>query len=101
MTSTPMPAPEVAARYDFVICGSGSSGSVVAGRLSENPDVTVLLLEAGETDDVSAVHDPTQWPLNLGSERDWCFVSQPSAHLKGRSVLLSMGKVLGGGRAST
>lgn len=97
MTSTPMPAPEVAARYDFVICGSGSSGSVVAGRLSENPDVTVLLLEAGETDDVSAVHDPTQWPLNLGSERDWCFVSQPSAHLKGRSVLLSMGKVLGGG----
>ncbi|OBH65491.1 oxidoreductase [Mycobacterium intracellulare] len=92
-----MPAPEVAARYDFVICGSGSSGSVVAGRLSENPDVTVLLLEAGETDDVSAVHDPTQWPLNLGSERDWCFVSQPSAHLKGRSVLLSMGKVLGGG----
>jgi choline dehydrogenase len=89
--------PGVAPRYDFVVCGSGSSGSVVAARLAENPDVTVLLLEAGGTDDVPAVHDPSQWPLNLGTERDWGFVSEPSAHLNGRSIPLSMGKVLGGG----
>lgn len=88
---------DVAPRYDFVVCGSGSAGSVVAGRLAENPDVTVLLLEAGGTDEAPAVQDPSQWPLNLGSERDWGFVSQPSAHLNGRSVPLSMGKVLGGG----
>lgn len=87
----------IAPRYDFVVCGSGSSGSVVASRLAENPDVRVLLLEAGGTDDVPAVHDPSQWPLNLGSERDWDFVSQPSVHLNGRSIALSMGKVLGGG----
>lgn len=87
----------VAPRYDFVVCGSGSSGSVVAGRLAENPDITVLLLEAGGTDDVPAVQDPSQWPLNLGSERDWGFVSQPNPHLNGRSIPLSTGKVLGGG----
>lgn len=88
---------EIAPHYDFVVCGSGSSGSVVAGRLAEDPDVTVLLLEAGGTDDVPAVQDPLQWPLNLGSERDWGFVSEPNAHLNGRSISHSMGKVLGGG----
>lgn len=87
----------VAPRYDFVVCGSGSSGSVVAARLAENPEATVLLLEAGGCDDVPAVQDPLQWPLNMESERDWSFVSEPSAHLNDRSVLLSMGKVLGGG----
>ncbi|MCA2318580.1 GMC family oxidoreductase N-terminal domain-containing protein [Mycobacterium intracellulare] len=88
---------EIAPHYDFVVCGSGSSGSVVAGRIAENPYVTVLLVEAGDTDNVPAVQDPSQWPLNLGSERDWGFVSQPIAHLNGRSISLSMGKVLGGG----
>ncbi|MCV7098574.1 GMC family oxidoreductase [Mycobacterium kubicae] len=89
--------PGVESRYEFVVCGAGSSGSVVAGRLTENPDATVLLLEAGGEDDVPAVQDPAQWPLNLGSERDWAFVSEPTAHLNGRSVFLCMGKVLGGG----
>jgi choline dehydrogenase len=56
--------------YDFVVCGSGSSGSVVARRLAKNPAVRVLLLEAGGSDDVPSVMETNQWPLNLGSERN-------------------------------
>jgi choline dehydrogenase len=88
---------ELKAHYDFIVCGSGSSGSVVARRLAENPDVNVLLLEAGGADDVPSVMDPGQWFQNLGSERDWSFVGEPSPHLNGRSIFSNMGKVLGGG----
>jgi choline dehydrogenase len=88
---------ELARHYDFIVCGSGSSGSVVARRLAENPAVSVLLLEAGGHDDVSEVMRAEQWPANLGSERDWNFAAQPNPHLNGRSIPYNMGKVLGGG----
>lgn len=84
-------------QYDFIVCGAGSSGSVVARRLAENPDVRVLLVEAGGDDEAETVLDPAQWPLNLGSERDWGFQATPNPHLDGRTLPMSMGKGLGGG----
>ena len=88
---------ELKPHYHFIVCGSGSSGSVVARRLAENPEVSVLLLEAGGSDDVPAVMDASKWATNLGGERFWDFKAQPNPALQGRALSISMGKVLGGG----
>jgi choline dehydrogenase-like flavoprotein len=90
-------ASELKPHYDFIVCGSGSSGAVVTRKLAENPSITVLLLEAGGTDNVPSVIEAGQSILNLGSERDWGFRAQANPHLNGRSIPMSMGKVLGGG----
>lgn len=90
-------ASSLKAEYDVIICGAGTSGSVIARRSAENPNVNVLLLEAGGRDDVAAITDPALWPTNLGTERDWGFTAQPNPLLNGRAMSAAMGKVLGGG----
>jgi choline dehydrogenase-like flavoprotein len=92
-------AANLKSRFDFIVAGSGSSGSVVARRLAENPNTSVLLLEAGGSDDLPEIMDPLRWPALRRSEQDWSFNATPNPRLNGRAIPMAMGRVLGGGSA--
>ena len=85
--------------YDYIVCGAGTSGSVVAGRLAAEQGLRVLLVEAGGTGSEDLVNDPNQWPMTLGTELDWGFAGDKNPALNGRAIPYSMGKALGGGSA--
>ncbi|HTO46737.1 MAG TPA: GMC family oxidoreductase N-terminal domain-containing protein [Burkholderiales bacterium] len=83
--------------WDYVIVGAGTAGCVLANRLSADPDVTVLLLEAGGKDDWIWIHIPVGYLYCIGNPRtDWCYRTEPDPGLNGRSILYARGKVLGG-----
>ncbi|CAN5904683.1 choline dehydrogenase [soil metagenome] len=86
-------------RYDVVIVGGGSAGSVLANRLSADPSTSALVLEAGRTDwlfDVF-IHMPAAFAFPIGSRfYDWRYESEPEPHMGGRRVYHARGKVLGG-----
>jgi choline dehydrogenase-like flavoprotein len=81
---------------DYVIVGAGTAGCVLAGRLSEDPDVTVRLLEAGGPDTAPELHVPALFPLAFKSSLDWDLYGQEEPGLGGRRLYLPRGRVIGG-----
>ncbi|KAL2823776.1 hypothetical protein BDW59DRAFT_148322 [Aspergillus cavernicola] len=83
--------------YDYIICGGGTSGCVVAGRLAENQDVSILVIEAGQHNrDLENVHMAGGWSNNFDSETDWNLSTKPMPGVDSRQVKLSRGRFLGG-----
>lgn len=85
--------------YDYVIVGGGSAGSVLANRLSENPENTVLVLEAGRPDYILdfRIHMPAALSFLLtGTFYNWGYSSEPEPYMNGRRIAQPRGKVLGG-----
>ncbi|MGR2662740.1 GMC family oxidoreductase [Chromobacterium haemolyticum] len=87
----------LAETFDYIIVGAGSAGCLLANRLSRNPRLRVLLLEAGGEDNYPWIHIPVGYLYCIGNPRtDWCLRTAPEPGLGGRSLNYPRGKVLGG-----
>ncbi len=82
--------------FDYIIIGAGSAGCVLANRLSTDPSVSVLLLEAGGPDTKMEIHIPAAYTKLHGSAVDWGFWTEPQTALGGRRMYQPRGKTLGG-----
>ncbi|PVZ10557.1 MULTISPECIES: GMC family oxidoreductase [unclassified Pseudomonas] len=89
--------PPASETWDYIVVGAGPAGALLANRLSADPSVRVLLLEAGGNDNYAWIHIPVGYLYCIGNPRtDWCFKTTEQPHLNGRSLSYPRGKVLGG-----
>jgi choline dehydrogenase len=83
--------------YDYIIVGAGSAGCVLANRLTEDPDTTVLVLEFGGSDRSIIIQMPTAFSIPMNTKKyNWKYETEPEPHLDGRRIHCPRGKVLGG-----
>ena len=82
--------------HDYIIVGAGSAGCVLANRLSEDPSVRVLLLEAGGKDRSLKIKIPAAFPEQFHTKLDWDFATEPEPHVDDRSLFVPRGKAIGG-----
>jgi choline dehydrogenase len=82
--------------YDYIVVGAGSAGCALASRLTEQPDINVLLIEAGLPDRKREIHIPAAFSKLFQSGVDWNFLTEPQGQLNGRRLYWPRGKMLGG-----
>ena len=83
--------------YDYIVVGAGSAGCVLANRLSEDPEISVLLVEAGPEDRSVFLKMPSAFAHAMNSWKyDWNYIGDPEPYLENRQLSCPRGRVLGG-----
>jgi choline dehydrogenase-like flavoprotein len=89
--------PQSTSTFDYVVVGTGAAGSIVSARLSEDPGITICALESGPTDRHPYIHIPAGFIKIMFNEAyTWQFKTEPSPHVNGRSVIIPVGRTVGG-----